>query len=393
MRTGLIRILTLLALALAGVLLWHAWTRVALPGCSAGNACNAVLASRWSAWLGIPTSALALPVYLTILITSLRLKPAQNTEPPDENEHPKNSAFPFAGFIFNTAILLAAGAALWFFFLQAFILRAFCGYCSAAHTCALLIALLAFFPRPLAPTRRRLAALPPLLASLGLTSLILPQIFFQPTPTTPAPLELPRFEGFSHLDPAASPTLGSPDAPVTVGVLYTFQCSHCRDLHRQLLAARDRYKNQLAFVMLPTSPPPKYAFPTPPTTDPNDAPPMLTLPRLTVAVWLADPAQFQAFDAFLFQDRTRPRPPRRPRLRQETRHPRSPRRLALQNPRLTTILDRNKTLYNRLAQTVPRLIRNGHVHPKPPSDQALFDLIESRPPSPHPPTQSPKIQD
>ncbi len=124
---GLITALALVALSLTTYLTWSSWQSEAIAGCNADGVvdCDLVLSSHWSRWLGVPVSLSGVIIYVGVL--SLCWPAAK-----------KPWSLAGTGLLFLS--LSAAGAAVWFTSVQAFLLQSFCLYCLGVHTCGLLIA-------------------------------------------------------------------------------------------------------------------------------------------------------------------------------------------------------------------------------------------------------------
>src|SRR5438876_9748058 len=69
-----IRFFMVAAIGLGCYLLSVSLSGGAVAGCGPDSSCDKVLHSRWSRWLGLPVSAVGLPVYLAILIGTFKLK-------------------------------------------------------------------------------------------------------------------------------------------------------------------------------------------------------------------------------------------------------------------------------------------------------------------------------
>lgn len=123
--------LAFVALGVSGYLAYTALTSSTVAGCSGGLFdCGHVLHSRWSRWFGIPVSVLAAFVYVSLL-ASLQLTRSGSAES-------RRLSWQIV-----VALGLTAGlAAIWFMYLQTFVLEHFCVYCLTAHACGLLIAIL-----------------------------------------------------------------------------------------------------------------------------------------------------------------------------------------------------------------------------------------------------------
>jgi uncharacterized membrane protein/protein-disulfide isomerase len=121
------------------VFLFGIWlTKSSIAGCSGSVFdCDSVLGSKWSAWLGIPVSGLAMMNYL-VMASALWL--AQTGDVLRRELMWK--VIIFCG-------LSAFCAALWFIFVQKFLLNHWCKYCLIAHCCGLFIGTVLLLARPL----------------------------------------------------------------------------------------------------------------------------------------------------------------------------------------------------------------------------------------------------
>jgi len=97
------------------------------------------------------------------------------------------------------------------------------------------------------------------------------------------------------------PILGDPAAEHVVVKLFDYTCRHCRNLDKYLDAARTRYGDQLAIVVLPVpmnSKCNKYLGSGPPHPHHRNA---CELAQLGMAVWFAAPEKFEAYHHWLFE--------------------------------------------------------------------------------------------
>lgn len=124
-----ITLIALIDLGVSGYLSWVALEAGKVVGCGAASGfdCDEVLASRWSKWLGLPVSLFGTLTYLGILALCW---PAA--------ARPRS----WATTALFTLGLMAAGAAVWFIGLQAFVIGSYCLYCMAAHCCGIVVAVL-----------------------------------------------------------------------------------------------------------------------------------------------------------------------------------------------------------------------------------------------------------
>ncbi len=126
------------ALLVSSYLAYTTLMDTSLAGCGAGSVfdCGSVLKSKWSRWFTIPVSLLAAVTYVGML-GSLAFAQSGSTR-----------RRTFLWKIVMVLGLSAGAAAVWFIFLQVFVLKHLCIYCLAAHTCGLLISLMIIAKRP-----------------------------------------------------------------------------------------------------------------------------------------------------------------------------------------------------------------------------------------------------
>lgn len=281
-------------LLLCGWMLLHALSGVGLAGCSGGGGCDSVMRSPWGYVLGgVPVSLPALVVWLLLTLCIAFF----------------SSDSSFDRFLWRLMRLLAGclvGAALWFGYLQAFRLHAFCAFCTATHLLGCVMAACILFSpsRPsTAPigesSRRALAWFTAGLAAAGLFAFVqtrtlpeLPAVSGQVSVPLPSfsdadlpVLSLPLSAG--TLPSSAGLTGGSP-APDTLTLLFDFQCSHCRSLHAllpELLSlSGGRYRIRLCPVPLSSA-----CNPYVPASGIDRFRGSCTLTRHALAVWYARP--------------------------------------------------------------------------------------------------------
>jgi uncharacterized membrane protein/protein-disulfide isomerase len=189
---ALLGVVGLVGLGVSGYLAWVAFSSSKVAGCGGGQIfdCDHVIGSRWSVWLGIPVSALAVATYVGLAV-GLAVGARSRGTPVTR----------YAGWSLVTALAVMAGmAALWFVFLQLFVIKHLCSYCLVAHACGLLVATVALSIRPLgAKSMRWVGAL----SALGIGALIGGQLIAEP----PATYSIETFD-----TPAAEST-ASDDSP------------------------------------------------------------------------------------------------------------------------------------------------------------------------------------
>lgn len=303
------RLLALAATALCFYLLGASLAESHVAGCGAGSSCDAVLSSRWSAWLGLPVAAPAAAIYGLAFIATLHIGPGASLRR-------QGRAW---SFLLPAAIVIVL-AAIWFFILQAAVIRAFCPWCMATHTCGLLLGVLLLAMAPV----RHYGLLPPWrlgwLGAVGggaVAMLIVGQLLYAPASHQVIEHNGPG-NGASHasnyqfatpggvitLQAGTLPTLGDPAAPHVVALMADHTCPHCRAMHDFIRQARQRYGQQLAIVIIP-APLDRKCNPAITETEPANMG-ACDYAELSLAVWRAEPAKYEEFDHYLFEPQ---RPP------------------------------------------------------------------------------------
>lgn len=162
----------IVAISASGYLGYVALTSSKVAGCGGGKLfnCGHVISSRWSLWMGIPVSMLAVGTYVAM---GVALFAGSSTR--------FNSSTRQIGWAIVTVLALSAGAAaLWFVSLQIFALGHLCTYCLVAHTCGLVAAGTVLWTRPIGTSGLKPAAI---LGLLGVSILIVGQLL-TPEPNT-----------------------------------------------------------------------------------------------------------------------------------------------------------------------------------------------------------------
>ena len=367
-------VLPLLAacLALAGWMVFHSLTGVRMAGCGAGSACDSVMGSPWAYVLGgVPVSLPAAVAYLLLAICVLFLGGDKA-----EDQALDRILWPLMLFLGGCII----GAALWFCYLQVFVLHAFCKYCTLLHVLGSIAAVLVW----LASSRHSGLAPESLRRSLWLAFGLLAAALFavvqahtRPNAiydTGKADASLPSFTD------GEIPVLGAPDAPDELTLLFDFQCIHCRRLHKvlpEMLAKADgQYRIFLCPVPLSSD-----CNPYLPNTGIDRFAGSCPLTRYALAVWFARPDAYEPYWDYLLGNgdaRATVTP-----AEAETRA----RALlgadfdaAVSDPRIDSYLRKVEELFGRTSNAeksgVPRLIK-GQNWLVPETDQAdeLLELI------------------
>ncbi len=292
-RVTLIRVLAAVATLLASYMLVTSLQGGHVAGCGPASSCESVLASRWAYWMGLPVSAPALLLYISLFAATFWTTPRT----------PQARRERALAFLSWAACLIIA-AAVWFLSLQLLIVRQLCPYCLAAHLAAAAAAVLIL--RSMGnPLRQRHV---PTAAALGIAFLIVgPWINRPPShevrSTSPAQLapgrHLEIFGGLFRINVDEVPLIGRRDAPAVMVSLLDYTCRHCRKMHGVLLAAEEAHRGKLAILTLPMPLDAACNKVVPQTAPPHvDA---CQYARLALAVWHADPSKMDRFNDWVFE--------------------------------------------------------------------------------------------
>jgi len=261
-------------LLLAGWMVYHSLSGGPMAGCGAGSGCGEVMGSPWAYVLGlIPVSIPAVVVYLLLILSIAFLGADTSLD---------RFLWPFMLFLSGCI----AGAALWFSWLQVGVLHTFCKYCTALHLLGLAVAALVF-----SHCRRW----PFLVAGLVVAAVFaVVQSCTRPFiyDSGRAGAALPAFEE------GEVPAVGEGE-PLTL--LFDFQCSHCRRLHRLLPELSEQYRIYLVPVPLSSA-----CNPYIPASGIDRFAGSCRLTRLAMGLWLARPEEAPAYWDWLLQDAPAP---------------------------------------------------------------------------------------
>ena len=354
-------------LALAGWMLFHSLTGVRMVGCGAGSGCDSVMGSPWAYVLGgIPVSLPAAVSYLLLALCIVFL----GGETAEDRSLDR--------FLWPMMLVLSGaivGAALWFCYLQVFVLHAFCKYCTLLHLLGCVLAVLVMRRRSLSRSKGRYIWF--------LAGLLAAALFaFVQTRTLPAAAyDTGRTEAaLPSFTDAEIPVLGAPDAPDELTLLFDFQCIHCRRLHQILPELLEKAGGQYRLRLCPV-PLSSDCNPYIPATGVDRFAGSCPLTRYALAVWYARPDAYEAYWAYLLGDgdeRAAVAP-----AEAETRARAllgADFKAAVQDPRIDSYLRKVEELFGRTSNAeksgVPRLI-HGQRWLVPETDQAdeLLELI------------------
>jgi uncharacterized membrane protein len=372
-------LLAVLAAAISAYLLFVALASKGLPvGCGDDSGCAEVLTSRWSVIAGIPVSAPALIVYLTVFAVSLL-----PSRPPTRS------------LLMLIAIVLMYSA-VWFVALQLIILKAICPWCMVEHGLGFAMALViltGYRPRAApeqAATSRRAMLSTVTLATIGFGLFATAQMFSSPPSTTQrlpegtnvdtgpgANRRISVLQGKLQLTAHEEPVLGSADASKLLCLMFDYCCPHCRRTHAYLRTALDEFSGELAIVSLPM-PRDADCNPTIEQTDERFEN-SCELARLALAVWLTDPTAFAEFDQWLFES-SKPRSVDDARARAEQLVPAEQLQSSLEDRSIDERIARNIQAYEASdAQYIPILMSPGFdaVVGRPESEEALLAMLRN----------------
>ena len=270
-------------LALAGWMLFHSLTGVRMVGCGAGSGCDSVMGSPWGYVLwSIPVSLLAAVSYLLLALCIVFL--GGETQ---EDRSLDRLLWPLMLILAGALV----GAALWFCYLQLFVLHAFCKYCTLLHLLGCVLAVLIVCHSGLDPESPRhrygwfLAGLAGAAVFAFVQARTLPAAAYDTGRTEAA---LPTFAD------GEVPVLGPSDAPEELTLLFDFQCVHCRRLHQVLpeLLAKAGGQYRIRLCPVPLSP---ACNPYIPATGVDRFAGSCALTRYALAVWYARPEAYAAY--------------------------------------------------------------------------------------------------
>ncbi|MCC5828272.1 MAG: hypothetical protein JJU36_02380 [Phycisphaeraceae bacterium] len=301
----LMRILALAALGVTSYLFATGLTRAPAPlGCGPGSGCDQLLSGTWSDIVGIPVSGLAIVVYAVLLLATAALEP---------RVVPSRRRVAWIAALLLGA--MASGSAIWFIFIQSFVVGEFCPWCMAVHTCGLLLTalLLIFAPvrtanpapeiasplaAPGADSSRMAAQFTPVtmggalvVGVLTVAILAAGQWFTQEPGFRVVSVEGIQFPAHDF------PRIGRLDNDPIVLLFTDYACPHCRRAHGDLEQARRTFGDALTVVVIPA---PLHVACNP--THGDDSPQLAAgcdLARLALAVWMADRDSFARFDQWL----------------------------------------------------------------------------------------------
>lgn len=389
--------LSVLALVLSSILSWHFLKGGSLAGCSGGSPCDSVLNSRWSTIAGVlPVSSLAMGAYLAILVASFFIGP--DTEPSIRRLAWK-ALLVLAGAI--------AGSALWFTYLQKWIIGEFCLYCMTTHITGLLLAVLVIWraikefkdhsndnSRTTSGKAKKVSqnspqpnvsifnAVSPILIGLILVGIVVAgQVSITPKAVYSGGESQNNLPAIDYHD---VPMIGSPNAPYIISVLFDYECPHCQKLHLMLNETVRRFNGKVAFALFPTPLNPQCnPYITQETEEFKNS---CELAKISLAVWIAKREAFSAFENWMYTfesgDRWRPRGPEAARAKAVELVGEENFKAAYNDPRIEAYLQTGIRIYGQTLQNgnggVPKMVFGSHwVIPQPNNVNDLVMIIQN----------------
>ena len=365
-------------LALAGWMLFHSLTGARMAGCGAGTGCDSVMGSPWAYVLGgVPVSLPAVVAYVLLALCLVFLGGESS-----EDRSLDRLLWPMM-LVLGGAIL---GAAIWFCFLQLFVLHAFCKYCTLLHLLGIVLAgWILFSGRSLSLSKGRPERSFDRLRNrswfaVGLLAAAL-FAFVQSRTLPAAAYDTGRTEvALPAFTDGEIPVLGPSDAPDELTLLFDFQCNHCRRLHQILPDLLEKAGGQYRIRLCPV-PLSSACNPYIPASGIDRFAGSCPLTRYALAVWYARPDVYEAYWDYLLGGGDE-----RASITPADAEARALALLgdgfqeAVQDPRIDAYLRKAEELFGRTSNAaksgVPRLI-HGQRWLVPETDQAdeLLELI------------------
>ncbi len=261
-------------------------TASSIAGCGGGS-CDELLASNWSVIFGIPVTAFGVAVWFAVMASS--------------THHFRRAHHPLLGVV--------VGAAAWFVFVQAVILKSFCLWCMAAHGFGIAAVVIGLFRQSSNHGLARSLKLMGVWSMAAFLATGLVQVY-GPVPIayridgeiTAAPASRAGVEenerivffddGRKSYQVDMLPRLGRADAPHILIEYFDYQCAACRTMAGYVEALVAKHPEGIAVLFLPV----------PLESSCNDHVPVggehpgsCGIARISLAVWRVKPAAFAGF--------------------------------------------------------------------------------------------------
>ena len=290
-RSGVLLPRILLGLA-AGIATYLAVTSLRqgnVMGCGGSGSCSEVLKSKWSSILGLPVSIPGLLAYIFVIAMAGKLvRGAQD-------------ALTGLG---RLALWLIPLGAIWFVFVQAAIVKAFCPWCCTAHALATVAVVLILRASPRSSGNFSWSRG---LAFAGMIGMAFVQAI-SPDPVSYAsanmsaaqtetkaagPTVVSLHDGAFKFSLDEYPVSGSTQAAHVLVAITDYACGHCRHLHQDLVKVLDAHaKEDLAVLWVPGM------------RNDNSA----EIHRMMLALWKTDRAAHTELDKQLFAGEVESKP-------------------------------------------------------------------------------------
>ncbi len=283
-------------LVLCFIMMSHSLNGSEMRGCTAGSSCDSVLSSRWAMIFNvIPVSAIAAGIYLAVMFCCVFINISGDAET-------KKLAWKVI-LVLSGAII---GSAVWLLIVQLLILDKFCPYCITTNSLGVLTSGLIIFLylkrysffrefRKGAEKNFVICILIGFGLAIAMASIQMLSSENSKFSTGVVNNELPA------IDVNDAPVIGDPEADYVVTMMFDYQCSHCRKIHRIAKEIVNRLDGQLALVLCPTPLSPECnRYMT--MTEKDLFAGSCDLTRLALAVWRCNKSAFHKFDSWLFYD-------------------------------------------------------------------------------------------
>jgi len=282
--SGLLGSAVLINLYLIGVKLrWYG-----AAGCGLESSCHSVLQSAFGELFGIPVSFFALPVYLVGLFLI----------------YSKSSLVQGRRLRLGLLLLgIAIGGGLWFLYVQAFVLQAYCPYCLASHLLGVggvLAASFAFSENPIRPRNCGITALG-VVVTIGVLATQLASRSPEPIHAGTADSEYEWGAYQKTIRIASTPSDLDPTSD-RILCIFDYTCEHCRDMQRMLVEMVDAGElPQLILIPVPMHQDCNPLFRQSGKKATGIHTYAYKLATLAMELWSVDPAQFWRFHQQLIQ--------------------------------------------------------------------------------------------
>jgi len=352
------------------LMLLHSVNGSHLVGCGVGSGCDSVMSSLWAYFAGkIPVSAFAVVTYLVMLVCLLFLSNGS------KNEEESLDNIIWYIMLFISGSILVSG--IWFSYLQVAELHQFCKYCTFTHLLGLVGVCIIYTFAPKALNKKLI----PLVCGV-----IIGVVFaFLQVQTNPSIIydngvvsaQLPTF------DDDELPVVGQRDAEHEILLMFDFQCTHCRALHKLLPEVIQKSDGDISFKLCPVSLSSE-CNPYIPHDGIDRFDGSCTMARLALAVWYNYPEKYNEVESYLLGNGDDRRIYTKEEAKEYVENLLGNAELdeALRDSRIKTCLSKSIELFGRTYSAekngIPRLIYNqGWLVPETNSAEELLSVINT----------------